>query len=146
VYLKILSALIVVLALSSCSGRRPVDLGCIDGKLFPCPDSPNCVSSQSSDEAHYVKPFTFKGTVPETRAALLSAIGELAHSEIVTVEPHYVHARFTSRWLRFVDDVEFCLDENARVINVRSASRTGYYDFGVNRKRIETIRAMLRDL
>ena len=141
--LRVFLTLIVTLSVSSCSENRPVELGCVDGWLFRCPASPNCVSSQSADEGHYIKPFMYRGALEEARTALLSAIGELPRSEIVTVKPDYVHATFTSRWLRFVDDVEFCFDENSSVIHVRSASRLGYYDFGVNRRRVETIRAML---
>lgn len=133
--------LVVPLMLSNCSGTKPEDLGCTEGRLSPCPDSPNCVSSQSSDKSHYVKPFTYRGTLTEARKALLSAIGEWPNSVMVKVTGPYIHAKFTSRFFRFVDDVEFCIDDDLKVINVRSSSRVGYYDFGVNRRRIERIRA-----
>jgi uncharacterized protein (DUF1499 family) len=87
-----------------------------------------------------VKPLTYTGTLTEASKALLSAIGEWPNSEIVEVASHYVHATFTSRFFRFVDDVEFCIDDHLRIIHVRSSSRVGYYDFGVNRRRIEKIR------
>jgi uncharacterized protein (DUF1499 family) len=77
----------------------------------------------------------------EAREALLSAIGEWPNREMVKVTGHYVHAKFTSRFFRFVDDVEFCIDDDLRIIHVRSSSRAGYFDFGVNRRRIERIRA-----
>jgi uncharacterized protein (DUF1499 family) len=76
----------------------------------------------------------------EAKKALLSAIGEWPNSEIVEVTDHYVHAEFTSNFFRFVDDVEFGIDDGLRIIHVRSSSRIGYYDFGVNRRRIERIR------
>ena len=133
--------LVVPLMLSNCSGNRPAGLGCTEGRLSPCPNSPNCVSSQSSDKSHYVKPFTYRGTLTEARKALLSAIGELPNNEMVKATDHYVHAKFTSRFFRFVDDVEFCFDDDLRIIHVRSSSRVGYFDFGVNRRRIERIRA-----
>jgi uncharacterized protein (DUF1499 family) len=133
--------LAVSLILSSCSGTRPEDLGCTEGRLTPCPDSPNCISSQSSDKSHYVKPLTYRGTLTEARKALLSLIGEWPDSEMVKVTGHYVHAKFTSRFFRFVDDVEFCIADDLRIIHVRSSSRVGYFDFGVNRRRIERIRA-----
>lgn len=133
--------LVVPLMLSNCSGTKPEDLGCTEGRLSPCPDSPNCVSSQSSDKFHYIQPLTYRGTLTETRNALLSVIGKLSNSEMVKVKDHYVHAKFTSRFFRFTDDVEFCIDDDLRIIHVRSSSRVGYYDFGVNRRRIERIRA-----
>jgi uncharacterized protein (DUF1499 family) len=88
-----------------------------------------------------VQPLIYRGTLVEARKALLSAIGEWANSEIVEVTGHYVRAKFTSRFFRFVDDVEFCIDDDLKIIHVRSSSRVGYFDFGVNRRRIERIRA-----
>jgi len=133
--------LVVPLILSNCSGTKPEDLGCTEGRLLPCPDSPNCVSSQSADKSHYVKPLTYRGTLTEARKALLSTIGVWPNSKMVEVTGHYVHAKFTSRFFRFVDDVEFCIDDELRIIHVRSSSRAGHFDFGVNRRRIERIRA-----
>ena len=133
--------LLVPLMLSNCSGAKIENLGCTEGRLSPFPDSPNCVSSQSSDKSHYVKPLTYRGTLTEASKALLSTIGELPNIEMVKVTDHYVHAKFTSRLFRFVDDVEFCIDDDLRIIHVRSSSRVGYFDFGVNRRRIERIRA-----
>lgn len=133
--------LVAPLILSNCSGTKPEDLGCTEGRLSPCPDSPNCISSQSSDESHYVEPLSYRGTLTEARKAVLSVIDEWPDSEIVEVMGHYVHAKFTSRFFRFVDDVEFCIDYDLRIIHVKSSSRLGYYDFGVNRRRIERIRS-----
>jgi uncharacterized protein (DUF1499 family) len=82
----------------------------------------------------------------QARKAVLSAIGEWPNSKIVEVTDHYVHAEFTSRFFRFVDDVEFCIDDDLRMIHVRSSSRVGYYDFGVNRRRIERIRGQFAAL
>ena len=133
--------LVVPLMLSNCSGSQPEDSGCTEGKLSPCPDSPNCVSSQSSDKSHYIQPLTYKATLTEARKALLSVVGEWPNSEMIEMTGHYVHAEFTSRFFRFVDDVEFCIDDDLKIIHVRSSSRVGYFDFGVNRRRIERIRA-----
>ncbi|MDY6837013.1 MAG: DUF1499 domain-containing protein [Thermodesulfobacteriota bacterium] len=129
------------LMLSNCSATKPDDLGCTDGRLSPCPDSPNCVSSQSSDKAHYIEPLTYRGTLTEARKALVSVIARWPHSEIVQATDDYVRAEFTSRFFGFVDDVEFCMDDDLNMIHVRSSSRVGYFDFGVNRKRIERLRA-----
>jgi uncharacterized protein (DUF1499 family) len=124
-----------------CTGVRPANLGIKDGKLSPCPSSPNCVSSQSSDKAHAIEPLPFTGTVTGAHAALRRLILSMKRAQIVTDVDDYIHAEFTSAIFRFVDDAEFWLDENAKVIHVRSAARIGNSDFGVNRKRMEDIRA-----
>lgn len=114
-------------------------------KLPPCPDSPNCVSSQSTDEAHYIAPLSYEGDATRARQALLSIIQSMDRANIVTAEDNYIHAEFTSLVFRFVDDVEFYLNADNNTIDVRSASRKGHYDFGVNRKRIEAIRKQLNE-
>jgi len=136
-------ALIVMLSMLviGCTGVRPANIGVKDGKLAPCPSSPNCVSSQSSDKAHAIEPLLFTGTVAGAHAALRTVILSMKRSQIITDTDSYIHAEFTSAIFRFVDDVEFWFDENAKVIHVRSASRIGNSDLGVNRERVEDIRA-----
>ncbi|BAZ49686.1 hypothetical protein NIES4103_22980 [Nostoc sp. NIES-4103] len=126
------------------AGKRPNNLGVRNGKLAPCPNSPNCVSSQSSDAAHKIAPLTFTSTPENAIAALKSVIESLPRTTIITESKDYLYAEFKSALLGFVDDVEFYLDRNANVIQVRSASRLGLSDLGVNRQRIETIRAKLK--
>lgn len=109
-------------------------------RLSPCPSSPNCVSSQSRDESHRVEPLMYTGALAEAKEKLLGILGSMKRVKIVASEGNYVHAEFTSAVLRFVDDAEFLFDEASKTIQVRSASRSGYYDFGVNRRRIESIR------
>ncbi len=125
------------------AGKRPNNLGISNGKLAPCPNSPNCVSSQSTDAAHKIAPLTFTSTPEQAIANLKKIIQSLPRTQIITESPDYLYAEFKSALLGFVDDVEFYLDRNANVIQVRSASRLGQSDLGVNRKRIETIRAKL---
>ena len=136
-------ALIIMLSMLviGCTGVRPANLGIKDGKLAPCPSSPNCVSSQGSDKAHAIEPLSFTGTVAGAHEALRKIILSMKRSHIITDTGSYIHAEFTSAIFRFVDDVEFWFDESAKVIHVRSASRLGSSDLGVNRKRVEEIRA-----
>ena len=124
-----------------CSGARPPGLGVKDGKLAPCPASPNCVSSQSSDAEHALAPLPFSGTVREAHAKLKQVLLGMKRARIITETDTYIHAEFTSLVFRFVDDVEFLIDGNGKVVHVRSASRMGQSDLGVNRKRVEDIRA-----
>ncbi len=124
-----------------CSGGRPANLGMTDGKLAACPDSPNCVSSQSSDPRHFIEPLRYEGTRQEARDRLLAAIRGQKRSKVVTAGDHYIHAEFTSAVFRFVDDAEFYFDDASKTIHVRSAARIGYSDFGVNRRRLEKLKS-----
>lgn len=137
-----------VVALFSFSGSRPPNLGVHDGYLAPCPSTPNCVSSQSSDPAHQIAPFPIQplqdGTTGEvTLDKLKEAIAALPRTRIISATDTYLYAEFTSALMGFVDDVEFYLDKAAQVIQVRSASRLGESDLGVNRQRIEALRSAL---
>ncbi|MDZ8067387.1 MAG: DUF1499 domain-containing protein [Nostoc sp. DedQUE08] len=123
------------------AGKRPNNLGISNGKLTPCPNSPNCVSSQSTDASHQIAPLTFTSTPEQAITNLKQIIESLPRTKIITESKDYLYAEFKSALLGFVDDVEFYLDRTANLIHVRSASRLGQSDLGVNRKRIETIRA-----
>ena len=127
--------------LAGCHGARPATLGVRDGRLAPCPSSPNCVSSRAEDDVHRVAPFTFTGTAGASIGRLAGIVRSLPRAAVVTATETYLHAEFRSAVFRFVDDVEFLADESAGVIQVRSAARVGSSDLGVNRKRIEEIRA-----
>jgi uncharacterized protein (DUF1499 family) len=126
--------------LAACSTDQPVRTGATNDRLSPCPESPNCVSSLSKKRSHYVEPLSYRVSQEEAREKLISVINSMKRSEIVTAETNYIHAIFKSALFRFIDDVEFSLDDQRKVIDVRSASRTGYSDLGVNRKRVEKIR------
>jgi len=128
------------LVIASCSGTRPVNLGVTNGLLAPCPSTPNCVSSQSKDPGHAVAALVYTSSPAEAMAKLKRIVQSMPRTKIVNDTPAYLHAEFTSAIMRFVDDVEFSLDEPATSINVRSASRLGKSDLGVNRKRVEEIR------
>ena len=108
--------------------------------LTPCPASPNCISSQATDAEHSTKPLRFTGDATLAWNRLKSALGTESRLLIVEDTGNYLHAEARSLIFRFVDDIEFVLDPEAGVIQVRSASRTGYSDFGVNRRRVQRIR------
>jgi len=132
--------LVVTVILMACSTNQKTKPGVTDGRLSPCPESPNCVSSLSEDKSHYVEPLSYKVLQEEAREKLISVLNSMKRAEIVTAETNYIHATFKSALFRFVDDVEFSFDDQRKVIDVRSASRTGYSDLGVNRKRVEEVR------
>ena len=122
------------------AGKAPEYLGVHEGKLAPCPATPNCVCSQAAGSA-YVAPFAFAGDPQAVMARLQSAVASMPRVRLLVASPTYLHAEARSRVLGFVDDVEFLLDPAAGIIHVRSASRLGRSDFGVNRRRVEAIRA-----
>jgi uncharacterized protein (DUF1499 family) len=134
-----------IMMILGCSACRPLNLGIIDGKLSPCPDSPNCVSSQSSDKRHFIEPVRYEGTEQMAMERLTGVIMGMKRCRIITMEDHYIHAEFTSAFFRFVDDVEFYFDTEAKIIHMRSASRIGYSDFGVNRERLEKLRSLFNN-
>ena len=138
--------LLPIVLIIGCSAGRPANLGIANGKFSPCPDSPNCVSSQSKDKRHFIEPIRYKGDQQRARDRLIVVIQRMKRSKIETVRDDYIHAEFTSAILRFVDDVEFYFDDNTKTIHMRSASRIGYSDLGVNRKRLEEIRSMFNAL
>ena len=131
------------LVASGCGGRIPHALVDGSGRLAPCPSSPNCVSSEASDEAHSISAYHIRGGAEAAWQALVAHLRSLERVELVTDEDDYLHAVFTSALMRYRDDVEFRLDRAEGVIRLRSASRVGYGDMGANRDRIESIRAAL---
>lgn len=126
----------------SFSFRRPSNLGAKDGRLAPCKRTPNCVSSQADaqDREHYIAPIAFRGSMQELRKAVES----MERATVITVAANYLYAEYRTRLMRYVDDLELVYDERAGLVHVRSASRLGRRDFGVNRRRVEALRALIQ--
>lgn len=122
------------------AGSRPTGLGIHEGRLKPAPPTSNCVNSQSVDGYSTIAPLTYMGDGKAALARLNALVSTMATARIIESRADYLYAEFSSKWLGFVDDVEFYLDEAAGRIHVRSGSRLGSHDFGVNRKRVEAIR------
>lgn len=128
------------------SGTRPGNLGVHDGRLAPPKPTPNNVHSQvdkHADAEHYIEPLRYRGEASQAWAALARVIDGMPRVKVIASDPNYLYAEFSTRLMGYVDDTEFHLDEKAGVIHARSASRLGRSDFGVNRERIEFIRAQL---
>jgi len=113
-------------------------------ELAPCPTRPSCVVSRDDAGAHAVDALSFYGPSQNAMARLTDILSKMPRTRVITSNENYVHATAESRWLRFTDDVEFLLNPQSSRIEVRSCSRLGYYDFGVNRARVEAIRAALK--
>lgn len=108
--------------------------------LAPCPGTPNCVSTTATDHAQRMEGWSFTAPMATVRAALEQIVRAQPRTAIVDAREDYLHATFTSRLFRFVDDVEFLIDPATRTVHFRSASRTGRSDLGVNRKRMTALR------
>ncbi len=120
----------------------PESVGPVNDSLQPCPDRPNCVSSMAENSRHYIPPIQYSSSPEEARTRLLDILYSLSRTTVISGGPHYIHAVSETRMMRFKDDLELLIDEGARQIHVRSAARTGYSDFGVNRRRVEKIRRL----
>lgn len=130
------------------AGKRPDNLGVNNGQLASCPKSPNCVSSQTqpADTVHFIEPLTYTSTQSQALANLKTVIESLPRTTIITEIDNYLYAEFKSALMGYVDDVEFYIDSDTQKIHVRSASRLGQSDLGVNRKRVEEIREKLNQM
>jgi len=118
--------------------KKPI--GIVDGKFHPCPDTPNCVSTQAADNKHKIDPIQYSGSLSEAKEKIVKIINSLKRSKIITNKENYIHAEFRTATFRFVDDVEFLFDDSEKIIHFRSRARLGISDMGVNRKRMEIIR------
>lgn len=131
-------------------GTAPTDLGVRDGRLKAPSDTENSVTSQAALYPDHpqrvyatIAPLALNGDGPATLAKIKAIVQATAGAEVVKSDDDYLYARYTSRLMQYVDDVEFWFDPALRVVQVRSASRIGKGDMGANRKRVEAVRAAL---
>ena len=128
----------------ACSGKQPTTLGVVDGSFHPCPASPNCVSSDAEDAEHRIEPFALAVPPDAAWSAIQAEVAKLPRTSIAESGPTYLHAKCTSALFRFVDDLELQLRSSQGLVAVRSASRVGRSDLGVNRRRVESLRETLQ--
>ena len=143
-FLSIILGLII--ASSLFSGSASAAIGINSDRLEPCPSSPNCVVSVNGDEEHQIDSITYNGDRATAKETLLKVLSVVPRTEVIENTDNYIHAESTSRIFKFVDDVEFYFPEDENVIHLRSASRVGESDLGVNRRRMEQIRLAMQDL
>lgn len=138
--------ILLSLLLGGCSGNRPEGAGQYDGQFRPCPDKPNCVNSEATDD-HQIAPFSIISSTEQTWTALQEAI-EAYDEESATIilsTAEHIYAEFETPLMGYVDDVEFHLQAQKKLIQIRSASRVGHGDMGANKARIDNLRASLRE-
>jgi uncharacterized protein (DUF1499 family) len=129
--------------LLSSAGKPPSNLGVSETGLAPCPSSPNCVSSDARDSRHQVSPLQLAVASAEAWRAVREVVSELPRTRIVKETGDYLHAECRSALFGFVDDLELHLRPAEKMVAIRSASRLGYSDLGVNRRRVEGLRESL---
>ncbi len=127
----------IILVLNSRS--QPAAIGITDGKLAACPQSPNCVSTQTDQPEKQMEPLGFTDSVDQTREKIKAILESMPRTRLVAQSENYLHFEVRSLLMRYVDDVEFLINPEKKQIDFRSASRIGYSDLGVNRDRMETI-------
>ena len=143
-WLLVLLLLPATFAIISLVSRGQTPPGILDGKLAVCPSSPNCVCSEHPSDKSDIEPLTYSGDASVAWTALKDAI-EATDGTLEKDEDGYLWASYRSRIFRFIDDVECRLDADSNTIHIRSAARSGYSDFGVNRKRVEQIRSEFQE-
>lgn len=114
-----------------------------EDSLKDCPSSPNCVSSQASG-SHAIAPFLLIQPSEKSWQKVISALAEIPRTQIIHTDEKRLHAEVTSLIFRFVDEIDLIFNKAEKRIDIRSASRVGYSDFGVNRQRIEKLRQALQ--
>lgn len=140
--LALIIVVVALFSLTACSSKTPDNLGMKDGRFAPCPETDNCVSSQATDAEHTITPIKAHGGEDKVMVDLTNSIESMFGGKVVAVDGPYLHAEFTSRVMRFVDDLECYYNKDAGIIEVRSASRVGYADFKANRDRVEELRTI----
>ena len=141
---RLMIVIIFTFMLAACSGTRPTNLGVKDGRLVPCPGSPNCAVSNANDPDHFIEPIAYACDQPRAFQVLKEILIHMERTQIIDETPTYIRLECKTRGFGFVDDVEFFFSSDS-LIHMRSASRVGYSDLGVNRRRLEKIRSLFEE-
>ena len=139
-FIVVIILIIIALIALSIASRNAPDLGMHNGKLMPCPDTPNCQCSEYAGD-HYIEPVKIdpdQFTMEQAVEVIKSMDGKL-----IITENYYIRAEFTTTLLRFIDDFELRFDNESGLLHIRSASRVGHSDLGKNRQRIDKFKSQL---
>lgn len=142
---RTLTLLALSAASAACGGLTERSSGLVEGRLTPCPSAPRCVSSLATDPRHAVAPIVLARGGPEAWAGVVAAVAASPRTTVVEKTQTYLRAEVISPWHFYTDDLELHWATPPQV-EVRSSGRIGYYDFGVNRDRVEALRARLAEL
>ena len=134
----------ILVCVSACSTTSSESYDIFNDRLRACPNSPNCVMSKSEDERHAIAPIVLISGDPESWNAIVAQIRNSPRTTIMFESDYALLAQYSSAVFAFIDDLELSLSDDGKIVHVRSASRVGYYDFGANRARVESLREALR--
>jgi len=138
--------LLAVLLITACGRTIPEGLGLSSsGQLIDCPDSPNCVSTQTKKEKAQIEPIQYNIEDKAAWLLLVELVKQAKLAEIIKEDNNYMHVAYYTKSKIFIDDVEFLQDKANKQFHFRSASRVGHSDLGANRKRMEKIRGAFLD-
>lgn len=140
----VITAVLTIQFFGILEGRPPETLGLKNNGLLECPKKQNCVYTNSNFLEFRISPLPFNSTANESIKKIRDVILDIKGAKLITENPDYIHVEFKSSILGFVDDLEIYCDPSKQQCLVRSASRMGYSDFGVNRTRVEKIRELLQ--
>jgi uncharacterized protein (DUF1499 family) len=139
----LIAMIMIAFAIRAVISRSLDAVGILDSKLTPCPQTKNCVCSEfPTDTTHHIEPLSIATESVEKAMQNIREIVIEIGGKVTSSNSTYLSATTTSTVFRFIDDIEFRLDEANKVIHIRSASRVGRSDFGANRKRVEKIRQL----
>ncbi|MBS3997790.1 MAG: DUF1499 domain-containing protein [Hydrogenophaga sp.] len=145
----LLAGAVLAVQTGALQGSPPDDLGIHEGRLKPPSSTPNSVSSQAALYPEHpqrayagIEPLPFKrGGAPASLQAVHTVLQDMPGVSVVQQQDGYLRAQAQTRWLRFVDDLEFWANPERGVVELRSASRLGHGDLGANRSRMERVRS-----
>ncbi|MDH4207187.1 MAG: DUF1499 domain-containing protein [Desulfobacteraceae bacterium] len=139
-----IGSLMLITILWGCSGNPTERQNSESSGFLDCPDTPNCVSSLAKNPKYRVEPFKLKKDPKTSWDIVQKTVGSLPRTKVVSADNSDIHAECRSMIFRFVDDLTLHLTPSNSIIHIRSASRTGYSDLGVNRRRVEKLRKKLQ--
>lgn len=134
-------AFIVLNIILAKMAKQPTNLGVQNGQLTPCPGSPNCVTTQSNHPSSKMEAIAYEGTLADNMTKLKNVIEQFSKTNIISEKENYLHVTFGTPIFNYIDDVEFYFDDANKLLHFRSASRIGYSDMGVNKKRMQKVTA-----
>lgn len=140
-----MTAVLMTLLMVGCAAAQHEDwVGSRPINPESCPESPNCVSAEAEDYRHKIDGFRLKGDFGKNWLEIRRVVGALPESTIDKADEIYLRATFRSRVFRFADIFECFLNPSTGMVSIRSAAQSGYWDFGVNRRRVERLRRALQ--
>lgn len=140
IIIAIVTLLIIFMFIKN--NNMPRNIGVNKGSLAPMPNKPNAVSSQTDIMEKRVEPLKFIGDSDNSKKLIIESINQFKNMKIIKNEKNYLYVVFATDKMKYKDDVEFYFDEDKKIIHFRSASRVGYSDMGVNKKRYEEIKKL----